>query len=151
MAQSLGAVYIHVVFSTKNRVPFLADLTLRADLHGVILGISRDLDCPSLQVGGVEDHVHLLARLHRTSSIADWVKEVKRRSSLWMKETVPELTDFAWQSGYGAFSVGYTQTAATTRYIANQVEHHRQHTYRDEYRRLLTLHGVEFDERYVWD
>ena len=99
MAQSLSAVYLHVVFSTKSRVPYLADKELRADLHGYLSGISRKLDCPTILTGGVADHVHLLARHARTISQADWIKELKRASSLWIKTNHPGLRDFAWQSG----------------------------------------------------
>ena len=93
MPQSLSAVCIHLVFSTKNRFPFLTDAALRTKMHHYLAGISNHLDCPALEVGGVADHVHLLAYLGRRRSQADWVKELKRASTIWAKEWVP---DFAW-------------------------------------------------------
>ena len=102
MPQSLSAVYIHLVFSTKHRLPFLRDKTLREDLHSFLGGTSKTLECPPLIVGGVEDHVHLLARFGRTITQAEWVKELKRVSNLWLKEE-GGVADFEWQAGYSDF------------------------------------------------
>jgi putative transposase len=99
----------------------------------------------------VEDHVHLLARHGRTISQADWVKELKRTSSLWIKERDPATTDFAWQSGYGVFSVSASNLEGVRDYIARQAEHHRKWSFQDEFRALLKKHGETWDERYVWD
>ena len=151
MPQSLSAVYLHVVFSTKSRIPFFADKALRTHLHGYLAGISRKLDCPTLLVGGVEDHVHLLARHARTISQADWIKELKRASSLWIKAQNPALRDFAWQSGYGVFSVSISQLDKVQAYIANQEEHHRKQSFQDEFRAMLKKHHIDWDEKYVWD
>ena len=109
------------------------------------------LDCPAIIVGGVEDHVHLLCALSRTCAPADMVKEVKRSSSLWIKTRAPEWSDFAWQSGYGVFSIGHSQIDEVRRYIAAQPEHHRKLTFQDEFRHLLQRYEVAFDEAYVWD
>ena len=103
MPQSLSAVYIHLVFSTKERRPFLRDKSTRDMLHSDLGGVSKQLDCPSLLVGGVEDHVHLIARLSRTATQAEWVKELKRASNLWMKERGRDYADFEWQAGYATF------------------------------------------------
>lgn len=151
MPQSHGAIYLHAVFSTKHRYPFLADSRLRARVHAYLAEVSNTLNCQALAVGGVADHVHALSRLSRTSTTADWVKEMKRASSLWIKREVPELTDFAWQIGYGAFSVSHRLLDATVRYIAQQEDHHRDHSFQEEYRVLLTRHGVPWNEQYVWD
>jgi len=151
MSQSLSCVRIHLVFSTKNRHPFLRDPVLRAEMHAYLGGVSGRLDCPSLIIGGTEDHVHLLCVLARTISQADWVKEVKRVSSIWAKQRDPTLAAFAWQGGYGAFSVSPSATAKTRDYIARQEEHHRFRPFQDEYRTFLRRHGLEWDERYVWD
>jgi putative transposase len=105
MPQSLSSVYLHAVFSTKDRRPFLKDPAVRAECHAYLAGISKKLDCPPLLAGGVEDHVHLLARQSRTISQADWVKELKRASSLWIKGRHAGCEAFAWQAGYGVFSV----------------------------------------------
>ena len=151
MPQSLSAVYLHLVFSTKDRQPFLMDPTLRAEMHAYLGGASKTLDCPPIIVGGVEDHVHLLCRMARTITQSDWVKEIKRVSSLWIKQRDPALASFAWQAGYGAFSVSASALKPTSHYITTQEEHHKKLTFQDEYRTLLRKYGVEWDERYVWD
>src|SRR6516162_7252524 len=103
--QSLSVVYLHLVFSTKDRQPFLRDPGIRAEMHKWLGSASGQLQCPSVIVGGVEDHVHILSRLGRTITQADWVKELKRTSSLWIKQRDPRLSEFTWQAGYGVFSV----------------------------------------------
>src|SRR5262245_43128667 len=105
MPQSLSAVYIHLVFSTKDRRPFLRDQPTRDALHSYLGGVSKQLDCPPILVGGVEDHVHLLARFGRIITQAEWVKELKRVSNLWLKERGRDYADFEWQGGYADFSV----------------------------------------------
>ena len=150
MPQSLSAVYIHLVFSTKNRHPFLRDKSLRYDLHAYLGGITKTLRCPPIIVGGVEDHVHLLARFGRTITQAEWVKELKRVSNLWLKKEV-RLRNFEWQGGYAAFSVSASNLERVKRYIANQEEHHKKMGFQDELRKFLTAHDVSWDERYVWD
>ena len=106
MPQSLAKILVHTVFSTKDRRPSLCDRALREEAHHYLGGILTHLDCQPLVVGGVEDHVHLLCALSRTCDAATMVKEVKRGSSLWLKTRGPELNDFAWQNGYGIFSIG---------------------------------------------
>jgi putative transposase len=105
MPQSLSVVYIHLVFSTKDRRPFLRDKATRDALHSYLGAISKELDCPPIRVGGVEDHVHLLCRFGRTITQADWVKELKRVSSGWLKQQSRLDADFEWQCGYADFSV----------------------------------------------
>jgi REP element-mobilizing transposase RayT len=151
MPQSLSNVLIHIAFSTKERWPYLLDATLRDEMHHYLGGICNRLDCPPVRVGGMADHVHILARQSRTIALADWVKELKRGSSIWIKEKEQALESFHWQAGYGAFSVSQSQSPRVQDYIARQEEHHRSLTYQDELRGLLTRHGIEFDERYVWD
>ena len=112
MAQSLSKILVHVVFSTKNRHPFLDDANLRTELHAYLGGILARLDCQPIIVGGVADHVHALAALARTRAAADVIKETKRGSALWVKAADPSLSDFAWQNGYGAFSIGASQISA---------------------------------------
>ncbi len=148
MPQSLSAVYVHLVFSTRDRIPFLGEAEILSDTHRYIAGVSKSLDCPALIVGGVGDHVHILSRLGRGTTQSGYVKELKRVSSAWAKERCgPE---FAWQSGFGIFSVGSEQLSAVEVYIANQEEHHKRFTFQDEYRRLMSEHAVEWDETYVW-
>jgi REP element-mobilizing transposase RayT len=151
MSQSLTQIYLHIVYSTKNRTPFLQDHGLRERLHAYLAGTCRNLESPSLIVGGVADHVHVLCRLAKTISVSELVRELKRESSKWVKEQSADLASFYWQNGYGAFSISPAHIEALTAYIRNQEEHHRAETFQDEYRRLLRKYGVEFDERYLWD
>ena len=151
MAQSLARLWTHLIFSTKNRFPFLTDKVLRTEMHTYLAQVLRNHDCETLIVGGVEDHTHSLFALSRTLPIASVVKEVKRTSSNWIKETSPKLSKFYWQGGYAAFSVSQSNLAEVVRYIENQEEHHKRVTFQDEYRAFLEAYGVDYDERYVWD
>ena len=151
MPQSFAQVYLHVVFSTKNRSPFLQDSAIREEAHKYLGGTCNNLGCPILRAGGVADHVHILCRFGRTITIADLVRELKRESSQWLKTKSPALSQFYWQAGYGVFSVSPDGVEALRAYIANQEEHHRAECFQDEYRRLLKEHGLEWDEKYVWD
>ena len=151
MPQSLAQIYLHVVYSTKDRRPFLQDPTIRDETHKYLGGVCNNLGCPVLCVGGVADHVHVLCRLGRTISVADLVRELKRESSQWLKSKSKDLADFFWQNGYGAFSVSPGHVEILRAYIANQEEHHRRESFQDEYRRLLAKYGLEWEERYVWD
>ncbi|HTR82081.1 MAG TPA: IS200/IS605 family transposase [Bacteroidota bacterium] len=151
MSQSLANVLIHIVFSTKHRFPFLVDKTVRKELHAYLGGTCKNLDCPVLIVGGVADHVHILSSLSRNLSIAKVVGEIKRGSSKWIKSKGGLLSKFAWQNGYGAFSVGQSEVERVKKYIANQEEHHRKKIFQDEYRAFLNAYKIKFDERYIWD
>ncbi len=151
MPQSLSAVYVHLVFSTKERRPWFRDLNLRSSLHAYIGAVSKKCECPPLLVGGIEDHVHLLARFGRTITQAEWVKEIKRVSNLWLQEQNPEFRGFQWQGGYATFSVSQSNLPEVEKYIANQAEHHRKMSFQEELRILLRKHQIEWDERYVWD
>src|SRR5438552_11075664 len=151
MPQSLSAVYIHLGFSTKDRRPLLRDKPTRDALHSYLGGVSKQLDCPPILAGGVEDHVHLLARFGRTITQAEWVKELKRVSNLWLKERGRDFADFEWQGGYADFGVSQSNLEQVKQYIANQEEHHRKMSFQDELRVLLRKHEIERDEKYVWD
>jgi REP element-mobilizing transposase RayT len=151
MSQSLAKILVHTVFSTKDRRPFLRERAFRDELHHYLGGILNNLDCRPIIVGGVEDHVHMLSTLSRTCEAAEMVKDVKRGSSLWIKTKDPNLNQFAWQNGYGIFSIGFSQSTAVRDYIAGQEEHHRKISFQDEFRALLAKYQIEFDERYVWD
>ena len=151
MAQSLSRLWTHLIFSTKNRFPFLSDKAIRTDMHEYLATMLRAQDCETLIVNGVEDHVHALFALSRTHAIASVVKEIKRTSSGWIKEVSPKLAKFHWQGGYGAFSVSPSNLKEVIRYIENQEEHHKRVTFQDEYRAFLKAYGVSYDERYVWD
>lgn len=151
MPQSLSIVYIHLVFSTKARQPFLRDEQTRHSLHAYLGGISKRLDCPPIQIGGMEDHVHILSRFGRKITQAEWVKELKRVSNGWLKEQSDEFSRFEWQGGYADFSVSQSNLEQVKRYIQNQEEHHRKVSFQDEVRELFRKHQQEWDERYVWD
>lgn len=151
MPQSLADVLIHVVFSSKNGVPFLKSPEVREHLNGYMVGALAKLGCPSLITRSVEDHIHVLCQLSRTMSIAQLVKEIKATSSAWLKEQGPGLADFYWQAGYGAFSVSHSNKEQVKDYISHQEEHHRKRTFQEEFRLLLLHHQIEYDERYVWD
>ena len=151
MPQSLVQIYVHIVFSTKHRKPFLKDKEFRERTHRYLAGICKNLNSPALIVGGVEDHVHILCRLGKTIEIADLIRDLKRDSSKWVKAEQPRLAEFHWQQGYGAFSISPAHVDALNDYIANQEEHHRHESFQDEFRRLCTKYGLEIDERYVWD
>jgi REP element-mobilizing transposase RayT len=120
MPQSLAKILIHTVFSTKDRRPFLRDQPLREEMHRYLGGILANQNCQPIIIGGVEDHVHILSTLSRTCQAAEMIKEVKRGSSLWIKAKGPELHDFAWQNGYGIFSIGHSQVDAVRKYIAGR-------------------------------
>jgi putative transposase len=149
MSQSLSCVLLHVVFSTKDRAPVL-DSSVRPALNGFLAGVARKSGCECFRVGGVADHVHLAIRVSRTLTTAQLVEALKTSSSIWLKLQSSTLKSFAWQSGYGAFSIGPAALERLTQYIDNQEEHHRKSTFQDEYRRLLERYGVAYDERYVW-
>ena len=150
MPQSLSQILIHLVFSTKNREPFIQP-TIEKELHPYMAKIFRALKSPSLAIDGTADHVHILFSLSRVIKIADLVEEVKTESSKWIKTKGPEFKNFHWQNGYGAFSIGQSQVAILKRYIARQKIHHQRVTFQDEYRKFLKSYGIDYDERYVWD
>jgi putative transposase len=150
MAQSLARIYIHLIFSTKNRERFITD-DVRSPLHAYLATVLENLHCPAILINSVEDHTHILFELHRTITISQAVEDVKTASSKWIKTQGPKGTAFAWQKGYGAFSVSASNLPAVRDYIADQQEHHRVKTFQEEYRAFLEKHGVAYDERWVWD
>jgi len=150
MPQSLARLYVHLIFSTKHRKPLLSD-GIRDSLHAYMATILRNDRCPAVLIGSVDDHVHILFDLARTVAVSQVVEEVKTSSSKWIKTQGAEFAAFAWQAGYGAFSVSESSVQAVRDYVANQREHHRVRSFQEEYRALLDKHGVAYDERYVWD
>ena len=151
MAQSLARLWTHLIFSTKNRFPFLTDKSIRRDMHAYLATILRNHGCETLIVGGVADHTHSLFSLSRIHPIATIVKETKRTSSGWVKQLSPQLRKFHWQVGYAAFSISPSNLQSVIEYIGNQEEHHKRITFQDEYRRFLDAYGIPYDERHVWD
>ena len=148
--QSLSLVVIHVIFSTKDRHAFL-DPETRPKLHAYLATVARNAGCECYRAGGVADHVHLAIRLSRTLAVAELVQNLKTASSQWLKTQTPALAAFAWQRGYGCFSVGPADLDSLCAYIDGQEEHHRTRTFQDEFRMFLKKYGVEYDEAYVWD
>lgn len=151
MPQSLARVALHIIFSTKNRRPFLQDEAKRKELYAYMATILKSLDSPAIIINGVEDHVHVLCLLSRNYAIKALLEELKKGPSKWMKQQGPQYRDFYWQAGYGVFSVSESNIPAVKRYIANQQQRHKTMSFQDEFRKLCALHGVEIDERYVWD
>jgi REP element-mobilizing transposase RayT len=151
MPQSLAQIYLHIVFSTKHRQPYFRDITFANDLYAYIAGICKNQDCFAKLAGGHIDHLHLLCSLSRRKTVADLIRELKTSSSTWIKSQRKEWRDFHWQDGYGVFSVSQSRLDHVKEYINSQNEHHRTQTFQEEFRKLLKKHGVEFDEKYVWD
>lgn len=150
MPQSLSNVLLHLIFSTKDRHPWLGP-DVRPALHAYLATVARNSGCLCDRAGGVADHVHLAIRLSRTITIAALVEALKTSSSKWLKTQSTDLGSFAWQRGYGVFSLNPGDRDALLVYIDGQEEHHRTHTFQEEYRVFLKDFGVAFDERYVWD
>ncbi len=150
MGQSLVKNYIHLVWSTKHRYPFIQP-PVEAELHDYLGGTCKKLDCPVLKVGGYTDHVHILCLLSKKLPLMDLLEKVKSHSSKWIKSKGEGYENFYWQDGYGAFSVNPREVDTVIHYIANQHAHHNKQGFQDEYRAFLTQYKVEYDERYVWD
>ena len=150
MPQSYTCLHYHIVFSTKHRAPIItAEIRTRLweYLGGIVVG-HRGIP---IQIGGIEDHVHLLVTLRQQPALADFIRALKAGSSHWMHDTFPGAHQFSWQTGYGAFTVSHSARDAVKAYIANQEEHHKRQAFQDEFRGLLKNHEIEFDEKYLWD
>ena len=150
MSQSLVKNLVHLVYSTKHREPWIPN-EHREALWAYQAGIFQQMESPALIIGGVEDHVHALFALSKNCALAKVVEEVQKGSSKWMKSDGPRNPQFSWQAGYAAFSVSQSSVESVTGYIADQERHHHKMTFQDELRALFNKHGIEFDERYVWD
>ena len=148
MSSTHLSLHHHLVFSTKNRVPTIAD-AWRGRLHAYLGGVVRNVEGVPEAIGGVADHVHLLIGLRATVRLADVVRDVKAVSSRWVHEEIGDR-GFFWQEGYGAFTVSASQRDLVREYIAKQEEHHRRRTFQEEYVELLKCSGVEYDDRYLW-
>jgi REP element-mobilizing transposase RayT len=139
-----------MIFSTKDRQPLLSP-EIRPSVHAYLATVMRDHDCTVYRVGGTWDHVHLAFAISRKMTIAALVETIKVASSKWIKQEFPVLKNFAWQNGYGAFSIGASEIDKLIRYIDMQEEHHRPRTFQEEYREFLKKYEIKYDERYVWD
>ena len=150
MAHAFARIYLHVVFSTKNRERLLT-AEVRPALHSYAGGILNGLSCVPVAINSEPDHMHLLFLLARTVTIAEVVGAVKKSSNDWLKKQGPGFSEFYWQSGYGAFSVSESAMPRVRDYIREQAEHHRTRSFRDEYRSLLQKHGYDPDNPYIWE
>lgn len=149
MPQSLSRLHVHLIFSTKNRTPYITD-SVRSSLHAYMATVLKNLGCAPIIINSVEYHIHLLFDLSRTVTVSKVVEDVKKSSSKWIKTQAPELQQFAWQSGYGVFAVSESDIESVRSYIANQQKHHSLQTFQDEFRVLLQKHRIPFDEQYLW-
>ena len=148
MAQSLSKQYSHIVFSTKNREKFITN-KIKNELYSYIAGILKSLKSPAIEIGGIDDHLHILCILSKNLSTSKIIEELKKNSSKWIK--TKGMQNFYWQRGYGAFSISPSHVEIVQRYVKNQLEHHENQTFKDEFRGLLQKYKIDFDERYVWD
>ena len=150
MPQSLSKILLHLVFSTKNRTPWLKN-SLRLKIHAYIAEVCRNNGSEAYRVGGIADHIHIACTLPRTLTISKLLEEIKRSSSAWIKQQDSSCKNFSWQAGYGAFSLGQSQLSSLIGYIDKQVEHHCHRSFREEFIDFLQKYGVAYDERYLWD
>lgn len=150
MSQSLSNVLIHVIFSTKNRANWIIS-PVEDQLHRYLATTCTSLKCPALEIGGTENHVHILCRLSRTITISKFLEKIKTGSSKWIKTKSNRLSKFSWQNGYGAFSIDVSNITALKKYVVTQKEHHKHKTFKQEFRAFLERYQIEYDERYVWD
>ena len=149
MAGKHISLLVHFVWSTAGREPWIGD-DWRESLHSYIGGIVRNKNAKLISAGGMHDHIHLYASLPSTITIADFVNVVKSNSSRWVHDTYQNRKGFAWQEGYGAFSVSKSEERKVMSYIANQKQHHEKNSFKDEFRRFLEKYEVDYDERYMW-
>jgi REP-associated tyrosine transposase len=149
MSQSYCNLIYHLVFSTSERRPWL-DADVCARLYPFLGGGIHDEGGIPLEIGGTEDHVHILVKLRQDRALSDVLRNLKAKSSGWIHDTFPRLSDFAWQSGYGAFTVSESQWKKAQQYIRRQPEHHRKQTIQEEFVALLKAHAISYDERYIW-
>ncbi len=151
MSQSLSRVLIHVIFSTKNRFAFLIDIEQQKRMHAYLARVFNEYDSPAIEVGGTQDHVHILCLLSRNYPISEIIKKAKVNSSSWAKTLGGRCMKFSWQSGYGVFSIHQSQIEPVRKYIQGQAEHHHRKTFQEEYLEILREYQVRYDERYLWE
>jgi REP element-mobilizing transposase RayT len=141
---------LHLVFSTKNRECWI-DAGIRPSLHAYLAGACRAVGSEAYRVGGTEDHIHIACTLPRTITVSKLLEEIKKSSSAWMKTQGQDYVKFAWQAGYGAFSLGQSQMSVLLNYIEGQEEHHKTRTFKEEFIEFLKRYEVEYDEKYLWE
>ncbi|MRT94797.1 IS200/IS605 family transposase [Ancylomarina sp. 16SWW S1-10-2] len=150
MPQSLVKNYIHIVFSTKGRYPFI-DEQIKSELFSYLAGICKNKESYPIVVGGHVDHIHILCLLSRKIALMNLVEELKSHSSKWIKTKGKQYDKFYWQNGYGGFSVKSSDVDVVTNYIQKQEDHHKKVSFTEEYVNFLNKYNIEYDERYVWD
>lgn len=150
MARSFHQNIAHIIFSTKNRQPLITT-DLESDLHSYLGGIIRKLNGTALRINGTADHVHILAKTPKMIADSEFMGKLKANSTSWVKSTFTEATSFAWQEGYGWFSVSRSNVDQVGAYIDGQKEHHRTTTFKEEFLVFLERHEVEYDERFIWE
>jgi REP element-mobilizing transposase RayT len=150
MAHSYTQLLYHLVFSTKQREPLLVPSVLPR-LCEYLGGAVRGEGGTALIVNGMPDHIHILARVRQDVALSNVLRAIKANSSGWVHDTFPDLGGFAWQAGYGAFTVSASQAPKVRRYIETQQEHHRNRTFQEEFIVFLKAHGIEYDDRHLWD
>jgi REP element-mobilizing transposase RayT len=150
MPQSLAQIYVHIIFSTKERYPFINE-SIEPELFAYMGDTIQRCEGVPFLINGTADHVHLLSSMPRTISLSKYIEEIKRNSSRWIKTKDRHYEKFAWQSGYGAFSVSSSRKDSVVHYIAGQKEHHRTITFKEEFIAFLEKYNIEYDEKYLWD
>jgi putative transposase len=150
MSQSLVDIILHLVFRTKERRPWI-HLDIEEKLRQYICGTCRNLDCPVININGVEDHIHILLQLGKTIPVSKLISEIKTSSSRWIKTQGISYHDFTWQTGYGGFSVSRPNLEGAKKYLASQKEHHKTMTFKEEFLMLLKRAQIPYDEKYLWD
>jgi putative transposase len=148
LAHTAGNLVVHLIFSTKGRRPLITP-EIRTDLFAYLGGIIREMHGTALIINGTADHVHMLIRIRPVHAAAEIARVVKSNSSRWVRDKWNP--QFAWQTGYGAFSVSESNVPTVARYIAGQEEHHKKRTFQQEYVAFLKRNKVAYDERYIWD
>jgi REP element-mobilizing transposase RayT len=150
MSQALAKIYLHLIFSTKNRERAIPD-AIRADLHSYMGGILNGLGCSPIEINTEPDHAHLLFAMTRTETVSNVVGQSKKSSNDWLRARDQQFRNFYWQGGYGTFSVSQSAVEEVREYIRNQRDHHKRVSFQDEFRAFLKRYEIEFDERYVWE
>jgi REP element-mobilizing transposase RayT len=150
MAGTYNRLVYHLIFGTKNREPMITP-RLQPEIYAYIGGILRGQEGSLLEIGGMPDHIHLVVRIKPDLSVSEIVRLVKANSSKWVNEASDPTGRFAWQRGYGAFTVSQSQEAVVCRYVRNQARHHHVKTFQEEFIEFLKRHEIAFDERYLWD
>ena len=150
MAHTFTSLHYHCTFAAAGRRNLIPQ-DMMSDIHAYMGGIARNLHGTAIAIGGTANHAHVLVGLPASVRIATAVGKIKANSTGWIHSTFPTMSDFSWQTGYGAFTVSRSQIDAVASYIANQAVHHKTQTFEEEFLLLLKKHGIEYDERYLWD